>query len=134
MKFLIFLKKPLFYFNKAWDLCDEIATKLNISKLSLIIDFLYSTIKYNVSIRQYFKLYSGTEYIMLSYKIPNWEQVKTTCIQAAEQLPLVRYIGWDVAITEKGCVLIEGNHDPDYEFLEFVGDRGYKSRIISLLK
>lgn len=79
-------------------------------------------------------IHPGTEIIMLGYRIPQWTSVKNLCIEAAEQLPQVRYIGWDVAITDKGCILIEGNHDPDYEFLEFVGDRGYKSKIISLLK
>lgn len=79
-------------------------------------------------------IHPGSDIIMLGYKIPKWESVKKICIAAAEKIPQVRFIGWDVAITEKGCLLIEGNHDPDYEFLEFVGERGYKSKIISLLK
>lgn len=76
----------------------------------------------------------GTDIVMLGYKVPNWDCVKMMVMNAAEKIPEVRYVGWDVAITEQGCLLIEGNHDPDYELLEFVGDREYIPKIQSFLK
>jgi hypothetical protein len=41
--------------------------------------------------------------------IPYWDQVKALCIKAAELTPFCRTVGWDVAITPQGPVLIEGN-------------------------
>lgn len=41
--------------------------------------------------------------------IPYWEEVKTMVIDAASYITELAYIGWDVAITPKGPVIIEGN-------------------------
>lgn len=64
----------------------------------------------------------GTQIGMLGYQIPNWDLLVKETIKAAEKLPNLRLVGWDVAITEKGIALIEGNHNPDYELYEFIGD------------
>ena len=50
--------------------------------------------------------------IELEDKVENvWaEMVK----EAAKRVPELRYIGWDVAITEKGPAIIEGNECPSY--------------------
>ena len=43
-------------------------------------------------------IHPGTNIVMLGYQIPNWEKVIETSIKAAEQIPQVGFIGWDVAI------------------------------------
>lgn len=43
------------------------------------------------------------------FKIPHWDKVVEMCKNAALELPDVRSIGWDVAITPEGPLLIEGN-------------------------
>ena len=75
----------------------------------------------------------GTETVMPGYRIPHWDKVLETSIKAAEMLPQVGIIGWDVAVTEDGTDLIEGNHNPDYEFYEFLGSTGYYERIKHLI-
>ena len=79
-------------------------------------------------------IHPGTNIVMLGYQIPNWEKVIETSIKAAEQIPQVGFIGWDVAITSDGTELIEGNHNPDYELFEFLGSTGYYEKINSYLK
>ena len=44
-------------------------------------------------------------------RVPYWDQVKETVSRAAIALRPVRAIGWDVAITPDGPVLIEANDD-----------------------
>lgn len=78
-------------------------------------------------------IHPGTDIMMLGYKIPHWDMVMHTCEQAAERLPQIRIIGWDVAITIDGVELIEGNHNPDYELLEFLGSTGYYEKIMKLM-
>lgn len=37
---------------------------------------------------------------------------------AAKEIPQVAYVGWDVAITPNGPVLIEGNTTPGYRYYQ----------------
>lgn len=43
------------------------------------------------------------------YKIPFFSEAKNLVLEVAGLIPKLRLIGWDIAITEKGPVLIEGN-------------------------
>lgn len=79
-------------------------------------------------------IHPGTDIVMLGYKIPNWEIVIKECERAAELLPQIRIIGWDVAITVNGIELIEGNHNPDYELFEFLGSTGYYKKIKEIIQ
>lgn len=46
---------------------------------------------------------------MVGLRIPFWDQVLATVTEAAKIPEQLRYLGWDVAITENGCELIEAN-------------------------
>lgn len=67
-------------------------------------------------------IHPSSEIVMPGYRIPNWNILIKETIKAAEKIPNIRLVGWDVAITQDGIALIEGNHNPDYEFYEFIGD------------
>lgn len=43
-------------------------------------------------------------------KLPEWGQMISICIEMAEMIDSVKWIGWDMAHTDKGWVVIEGNH------------------------
>lgn len=74
-------------------------------------------------------IHPQTDVFMLGRKIPNWEIVTAAVKEAHAMLPGCRFIGWDVAVTPDGIELIEGNHNTDYEFLEFFGSKGWWSII-----
>ena len=44
-------------------------------------------------------------------KIPFWPQCLLLAEKIALRFPQVRSVGWDIAITTKGPIVIEGNHD-----------------------
>lgn len=46
---------------------------------------------------------------MIGFQIPNWEKIIASVKEASAIPPRLRYIGWDVAITEDGCEFIEAN-------------------------
>ena len=50
--------------------------------------------------------------------LPFWEQAEQLCCRAAQRLPRLRYVGWDVAATAAGPVLVEGNHMPGYDVIQ----------------
>lgn len=76
----------------------------------------------------------GSNICMLGRKIPYWDEVVIMVKRAAEMMPSVKYIGWDVAISSEGPILIEGNHDADLDIMEFVGHSGYLPEIKEHLK
>ena len=76
----------------------------------------------------------GTDICMIGRKIPYWKEVLHLCESAASMIPKVQFIGWDVAISTQGPLLIEGNNTPDIDIMEFVGNYGYYDVIMSHLK
>lgn len=48
---------------------------------------------------------------IVGFRVPFWEQVMEMVEKAAFLVPENRSVGWDVAISEKGPELIEGNHN-----------------------
>lgn len=75
-------------------------------------------------------IHPNTHICMIGKKIPFWDEVIEISIKGAKKLPNCCFIGWDVAITKNGPLLIEGNHMPDLDMIEFVGSYGYKSLIM----
>jgi hypothetical protein len=54
-----------------------------------------------------------THTLFENFTIPFFNEAKELAIQAARFIPGMRLVGWDVAISESGPVLIEGNSDYD---------------------
>ncbi len=61
----------------------------------------------------YYTQHPLTGLVFKGYTIPCFNQAKQLVLRAASYLPFFRLIGWDVAITKDGPVLIEGNTDYD---------------------
>jgi hypothetical protein len=56
---------------------------------------------------------------IIGFQIPFWEEAKAMCLEAAKKVPEMRFIAWDVAITEKGPTFIEGNSFPSHAIPQF---------------
>ncbi len=50
------------------------------------------------------------------FKVPFFKEACEMVCEAAHVIPTVGYIGWDVAISEDGPAIIEGNHFAAYDF------------------
>jgi hypothetical protein len=68
-------------------------------------------------------IHPGTDFTILGFHIPGWQEALDTVFKAAKILPEVRYIGWDVAVTKTGIEIIEGNNMADMDLLQLVGHR-----------
>lgn len=53
---------------------------------------------------------------LIGYRIPFVKQAIELCKRAALEEPKMRFVGWDVAITPTGPVIVEGNDYPGYDF------------------
>jgi len=66
------------------------------------------------------------------FRMPQWEDLKAMLEEAARRLPTLRYIGWDVAHTDRGWCIIEGNTNGEFFFQMCVG-RGVKREFEDLI-
>lgn len=66
--------------------------------------------------------------------VPRWQAIVDLCIDAANKFPEFRTVGWDVAVTDDGLYLLEGNRTYDPDGLQVTLRRGVRSEIISLYK
>lgn len=57
-----------------------------------------------------YKEHPVTHFNAKGTQLPCWESVLELAKKAAYRVPQVAYVGWDIALTTKGPVLIEGNH------------------------
>ncbi len=60
---------------------------------------------------------TGTE--IIGFTLPYFEEAKQMCLEAMQLVPQLRYVAWDVALTEKGPRLIEGNSFPSHAVPQF---------------
>jgi hypothetical protein len=61
------------------------------------------------------------------FQVPCWNQAIETVKESAKQMPHVRHVGWDVAITNQNEIeLIEGNSLPNFDITQAVDQIGKK--------
>ncbi len=63
--------------------------------------------------------YSNTP--LLGYKVPFMKEAVEMVERAALEVPSMRYVGWDVAITPNGPAIIEGNNYCAHDFWQLPG-------------
>lgn len=56
---------------------------------------------------------------IVGFTIPYWEEAKAMCLEAAQKVPQMRFVAWDVAITPDGPTFIEGNSFPSHAVPQF---------------
>ena len=69
--------------------------------------------------------------------IPGVKEAFEMCKDAALDLPECRYIGWDVAFSEKGPLIVEGNEYPGFGLIQHYklhdSKTGHKKEIADIL-
>jgi hypothetical protein len=64
--------------------------------------------------------------VIAGFEVPRWQDVKQLTVQAQASFPELRCLGWDVAVTEQGPVLVEANHAWDINLLQMAHRRGLR--------
>ena len=72
---------------------------------------------------------------ILGYSIPQWDEAIEMAKKAAQVVPEVAYVGWDIATSCKGygVVLIEGNPDSDTDVQQMCDQVGKWPQYLELL-
>jgi hypothetical protein len=72
----------------------------------------------------YTSVIPGTDRAFEGFQLPHWTEVKQLALRAAGVIPRARAIGWDIAISDRGPVLIEGNADWSTSLLQIPAPHG----------
>ena len=85
----------------------------------------------NKTIEDRIYVHPGTNIFMIGREIPFWQELIIMVEKAAKKIPQVRFVGWDVAITNNGPVIIEGNTRPGASLIEYQGEkRGFYKQML----
>ena len=74
-----------------------------------------------------FDKHPETGFDLVGFEVPQWRESIALALEVAKKIPQVGYVGWDIAVTEKGPVLIEGNPFPGHDLTQLpphVGEDG----------
>ncbi|MNW42817.1 hypothetical protein D3C74_200010 [compost metagenome] len=65
-----------------------------------------------------------TNYLFTGFQIPKWNEVIALVKNIAKEIETMRYVGWDVAITNDYVEVIEGNNLADPIFIQVFNEGG----------
>lgn len=81
-----------------------------------------------------FTKHPDTNILFENFQLPRYDEVKSLAIKATDKLPGLRYVGWDIAITEDKVILIEGNGMPGIQISEGLSEIGFKKGLRKLAR
>ena len=55
---------------------------------------------------------------IVGFKVPKYKEAVKLALKASKVVKESRYVGWDIAITDKGPVIIEGNEYPGHDIYQ----------------
>lgn len=68
------------------------------------------------------------------FTLPEWDDVVRCALRAQESLPELRSAGWDIAISDRGALIVEANLTYDLSILQIAHQRGLKREIATALE
>ena len=104
--------------------------------MAALIDYEKGTLKgmgINKNLDE-FEKHPVTEIKFDGYKVPYWKEINDMCKKAALVNDNVHVIGFDVAITDNGPLLIEGNNGPGFDIVQVLEKHGTKYMLEDIKK
>ena len=80
-----------------------------------------------------FKIHPTTRTYFNNYELPFWKETKKMVLDAALVNQNIKVVGWDVAITKNGPVLVEGNRRPGFDLVQVLSKKGRKDIIYHVM-
>jgi len=68
--------------------------------------------------RETFEAHPATGFRFDGAPVPAWRDIEAFAVGVAEKYAPIRYVGWDIALSEEGPLLIEGNNGPSIEIVQ----------------
>lgn len=71
-----------------------------------------------------FVLHPDSKICFPGFQIPKWKEVITLVKKLALVVPDVKYVGWDIVLTEDSICVIEGNYGADPDIMQTLDQKG----------
>ncbi len=81
-----------------------------------------------------YKKHPITNKEIVGLKIPKWNEIKKYIKEISEIVPEVGYVGWDLCLSDKGIMLIEGNHFPGHDIFQLPPHRTNNQGLLPIFK
>ena len=78
-----------------------------------------------------YEVHPDTKEQIIGFVVPRWKEAVALAKELITVLPTVRWVGWDLALTDDGWVLIEGNERAQFVF-QIPDKKGWRDIIDSL--
>ena len=75
-----------------------------------------------------FNVFAQSDTSSQGLKLPMWDRVLNVGIEAAQLTPEIGIIGFDIAITDAGPIIIEANTNPDHRLWQMASGRGFMTK------
>lgn len=73
-----------------------------------------------------YAIHPGSNTAFKGYRLPDWQDLQKLIVELAEKVPKIKYIGWDMAHTKNGWVMVEGNECCQVIAKQMIDGRGIK--------
>ncbi len=70
---------------------------------------------------------------IVGFTIPQWKEALALSKELSDVLPECRMVGWDLAYTKNGWVVVEGNSKAQFICFQIATQRGFRKELESLL-
>ena len=78
-------------------------------------------------------IHPSSQLVIEGFQFPFWDEMVALVTKASTDFSELKTVGWDVALTEDGPCLIEGNWRFDCDILQVAFDKGLKKELSQLL-
>lgn len=71
---------------------------------------------------------------MKGYQLPDWSQLQELVKDAAKKVPQIQFVGWDLAHTKDGWIIVEGNENCYVVAQQMIMDKGMRTAFEDVMK
>ena len=82
----------------------------------------------------FYEVHPDTKHPLIGFKIPQFDEAKEFCKELAMVVPSNRYCGWDIALTDDGWVMQEGNWQGGIVAFQCPLQRGYRKEMDAIME
>lgn len=72
--------------------------------------------------------------IFENFQIPRWDEIQQLSKELMEKIPNLKYVGWDISITDQGLTIVEGNSRAMFGGLQGMHKEGFRQELLHILR